>query len=168
MVEVMILFHSEVPMSDCKLTIKGLTLLEQGAGIPILQQLQANKDEFLRKLRIRQKTPLNDALETWLNKPILSHIEPTWRNLYCILRLMYLDSLVNKIEDYLSQLTKPRSSSLVTTEQHDVQDHCGDHQPVLNQLYYAIVFYQNRTVYEQRVLIYFSVIQSCYYVSQMM
>lgn len=176
MVIVVILFHLDVPTSDCMLTIQGLTLLEEGAGIPILQQIQTKKSDFLRKLRIRQNTPLNNALETWLTKPVPSHIKPTWTNLCYVLRLMDLEPLVNKIEDYLSLVTKSRSSNLVTAEQHHIQDHCSDHQSVVNQSdidecllskqkYYASVFYQNRTVHTQSVLIHFSVIQQRFYVS---
>ena len=102
--------HSEV------FTSAALTQLEKREGIPVLTELEAKKNEFQALIRVK-RSKLSSAIDKWLTAPVLSHIKPTWKNFLCVLRLINLDQLANKIEAYskkhsLSSLTKDEGGSV--------------------------------------------------------
>lgn len=154
----LLFFSTEMPTDDCKLTMVGLNLLEKGYGIPILKELETNLKWLLRILRMKPNTLLNDALKTWLHSRVHRDIEPTWKNLFHILGIKKLDSLISKIKVILSQHQQP---ILGIENQFQNQD-CHEHEQVVQESYHGAVFYQKRP---KSISIYFAVICSHHYVS---
>ena len=95
-------------------TFAALTQLEKREGIPVLTELEGKKNEFQAVIRVRQPN-LFWAIDKWLTAPIKSRIKPTWKNFFCILRLINLDQLANDIEAHskkhsLSSLKKDQGT----------------------------------------------------------
>ena len=95
-------------------TFAALTQLEKREGIPVLTELEAKKNEFQAVIRVKQPN-LSWAIDKWLTAPVLSRIKPTWGNFLCVLRLINLDHVAEKIEAYskkhsLSSLMEERGS----------------------------------------------------------
>lgn len=155
--------YTEVPDLDSEFTKKDLTLLEKEAGIPILKELKANRQSFLRKIRINIEMSLEDALEKWLTNPVTSHIEPTWKNLYYVLCLMNQDSLAEKLKSYLLRATKCPPHNLDTSDQHhEVEQRINQFEQSMDGQYYAAVCYQRKPLHS--VAIYFVVVCEHHYV----
>jgi hypothetical protein len=79
---------------DEKFSFKSLSLLQSAAGIPLLSKLQERRRDFLKRIRVRQTSTLEDALKQWIRTDgVASQIQPTWKNIRLILRLLDLDKL---------------------------------------------------------------------------
>lgn len=147
------------PDLDSEVTMKGLSLLEKGAGIPILTELKANRRDFLQKVQINAKTPLNDALKKWLTKPVRSHIKPTWKNLCLVLCLMKQELLAKSVSRYLSRATKCLLPTFdMSNLSHNVEK---SNNQLMDVEYCFAVFYQSKPSHIQ---MYFEVVCDHHYV----
>ena len=67
-------------------------------GIPVLTVLVTKNQEFQVLIQVRQPD-LPSAIIKWLASPLLSHIKPTWKNLFSVLRILNLDHQAKQIEN---------------------------------------------------------------------
>ena len=81
-------------------TAYGLYRLER-AGIPVWRELSDKNRDFQAVLRVREPDA-NLAIIKWLSSGQKANIQPLWKNLLLILRLINLDILAKQIETYLS------------------------------------------------------------------
>ena len=97
-------FYSTVPLLDlsAKFTMKDLSLLENAFGIPIMRKMTAKKSALLLLLKIKQGTGIRDALKRWITDGTPSKINPTWEKFMCVLKLINLKCLAEKISEILS------------------------------------------------------------------
>ena len=86
-----------------KFSFESLSLLESAAGIPLLSELKQRRRDFLRLIRVKQTTALNDALKRWITDGVPSHIQPTWKNIRLLLCLLDLDELECKVGRVLNE-----------------------------------------------------------------
>lgn len=101
--------------------MKGLSLLENSFGIPIMRRLTANGSALLSLIRIKQGTKIKDALKRWIADGTPSKINPTWEKFMYVLKLIDLKCLAEKISDILSiyahgELTKSMAAKYADDE----------------------------------------------------
>ena len=125
-------------------------------GIPVRKELDANMQNFLKILRVKPKTLLDNALKMWLQKKRCD-FEPTWNNLCHILCLMKLNSLAEKVKAFfeVTNLQPPPISD--TSNQHE-----RSNQLSAVESYHAAIIYEHKPPND--VLIYFTVVCSHHYV----
>ena len=96
------LLYSPVTVSgylDDVFTMASLTKLERVAGIPVLTELEAKRNEFQAVIRVKQ-SDLSWAIKKWLTASERSRIKPTWKNFFLVLQLINLGHLVVQIRNY--------------------------------------------------------------------
>ena len=78
-------------------SFESLSRLESEIGVPLLSELEKRRRDFLRLIRVKQTAALNDALKQWITDGVPSLIQPTWKSLRLLLRLLDLDELECKV-----------------------------------------------------------------------
>ena len=95
-------------------------------GIQVRREI-SNKNRDFQAVIWQKQPDAHLAMMKWLNIGEKSNIKPTWKNLFLILRLIKLDHLVEKMEEYLSvatvkQVPVSSSSTDLDTEKSDRDD----------------------------------------------
>ena len=80
-----------------KFSLESLYLFQSVAGIPLLHELKKRRSDLLRIIRVKQTSTLEDALKRWITDGVPSRIEPTWKSIRLLLRLLHLDELECRI-----------------------------------------------------------------------
>ena len=106
-----------------------LSLIQSAAGVPLLLKLERKQSHFLRIIRVKQKTPIKDALEQWITDGVPSHIEPTWKNLMMVLCFIELDELANQVDRVLKNSAEVSTQCYVEIYQKEVHGVKNDTQP---------------------------------------
>jgi hypothetical protein len=91
---------------DEKFSFESLSILQSVVGIPLLSNLKERRRDFLKLIRVRQTSTPEDALKQWITDGVPSPIQPTWKNIRLLLRLLNLDKLECQIGSVLENDTQ--------------------------------------------------------------
>ena len=95
--------------------MKDISRLQE--GVQLLKELEIKSKDFQRIIGVKH-CDMHSAFDKWLAQP-KPYIEPTWKKLLLLLRLIDLDQTAKRIEDCIygiSQVSKSITKKNSTTE----------------------------------------------------